>query len=58
MIYIFFKPDTLQIMGSSTDPHSMQFPSVESEIEYHSLGNLGIEEVDGEYKLKVVKGYL
>ena len=58
MQYIFFNPKTLKIMGASTDKGSLEFPYVESEIQYHSFDNLAIEKVNEKYQLKIIKGYL
>jgi hypothetical protein len=55
---IFYNPVSLKIMGASDGENSMQFPYVETDIDYHSTENLGIEMVDGVAKLKVVKGYM
>lgn len=56
MTYIFYRPETLQIMGMSTDPKSMEFPYVETEKKYHSATNLKIEEKNGKFELKLKKG--
>ncbi len=39
-MFYFFNPDTLKIVGSSTDPESMSFPSCESEDIYNSFENI------------------
>lgn len=39
-MYYFFNPDTLKIVGSSSDPNSLGFPSLQCSDIYHSFENL------------------
>lgn len=55
---IFYHPTTKKIMGMSDGDDSMQFPYVETDVKYHSLGNLAVEVKEGKAALKVVKGYM
>lgn len=52
---IFYNPETLEIKGMSDGDNSMEFPHVETEIDYHSTQNLGIEVVGGVVQLKIIK---
>ena len=56
---IFFNPITLQIKGMSDGEISMDFPFVETDIDYHSFENLGIKKNENDsFELIVVKGTL
>ena len=39
-MFYFFNPETLKIVGASTEKTSMEFPVIEDEAEYSSLENL------------------
>lgn len=55
-MFYFYNPKTLKIMGASNAEISMDFPYVESDIEYHSLGNLAIEIKNKKPELFVKNG--
>ena len=47
-----------KIMGMSSGEDSMDFPYVETDIDYHSTSALGIEMIDGVITLVVIQGTL
>ena len=51
---IFYNPDTLEIKGMSDGLDSMEFPYVETDIDYHSTLNMYIEIVKGKAQLKLL----
>jgi hypothetical protein len=53
---IFYHPDTLKIMGASDSEVSMDYPYVETDNTYHSLGNLGIKKKGKKVELVVARG--
>lgn len=53
-MYIFYKLDTLKIMGMSTNKNSMEFPSIETEENYHSTFDLQIIEENNKYIIKPI----
>jgi len=57
-MYIFYDNKTLKIMGGGTDDKALKYPSVWTDTFYHSFENLGIEIVEGEARLKIIKGYM
>lgn len=53
---IFYKPETLQIMGMSDGEASMQYPYIEIDEYYHATDNLYLEKNEaGEIELKFKK---
>ncbi len=57
MTKIFYKPETLQIMGMSDGEIVMGFPYIETEQIFHSLENVHVEKVDDIYVLKITNNY-
>lgn len=51
---IFFD-SSLTIKGMSDGENSMDFPFVETDIDYHHTGNMKIIEKDGKYELALTK---
>lgn len=51
-MYIFYRPDTLEIRGMSNDKESMQYPTIETSVNYHSTLDLSVERKEGIPTLK------
>ena len=52
-MYIFYRPDSLQIVGASDCEISMEFPYIKIKEEYHSLDGLFLEREGKKVVLKV-----
>ena len=55
MQYIYYNPDTLAIIGMSTDEGSMEYPSITTEKSYHSTLNMKLVKEGEEIKLAFKK---
>jgi len=53
MTYIFYNPETLKVMGMSSDSTSMDFPVVETGEKFHSSAGFSLEKVDGRITVKI-----
>ncbi len=48
---IFYDPDTLKIMGASTEEVTLNYPYLIVEEDYFLLENLAVKMIDGELKV-------